>query len=332
MDKKLNGFITMSKNALNIYTLSITTQREFHKLMNSKESFSKNLSSAENLKLKILYEQLQKAWNLNNTEELKEDLDKKYNELRLIQNELKKNSKNIEMEFEVELKEILKQEERILEQRKKTLIEKKKNIISSLKKMKEQSENEIELWKNDILREEQKLKKGKENLENQSSKLNSLNQLKENIEKSNKKLQEVLQELEKEKKITSKLENNYLKNIKDYEKTQKNGLKDKTLKLNQKKKDFQAFLNKERETLNLNLKEFEEIELNKLKGQIIQENPNSPRDLKEYLLQEAFSMIGMKEKTLLKEIEQRWNALKRGLTKNGIKASDYIKKMEKNIK
>ena len=102
--------------------------------------------------------------------------------------------------------------------------------------------------------------------------------------------------------------------------------------MTQKKKDFQAFLNKERETLNLNLKEFEEIELNKLKDQIIQENPNSPRDLKEYLLQEAFSMIGMKEKTLLKEIEQRWNALERGLTKNGIKTSDYITKMEKNIK
>jgi len=72
--------------------------------------------------------------------------------------------------------------------------------------------------------------------------------------------------------------------------------------------------------------------LNKLKNQIIHENPNSPTDLKEYLLQEAFSMIGMKEKTLSREIEERWNALERGLTRVGIKSRDYIAKMEKNIK
>ena len=265
LDKKLNGFITMSKNALTIYTPPITTQRELHKLMNSKESFSKNLSSAENLKLKILYEQLQKVWNLNNTKELKENLDKNYNELRLIQNELKKNSKNIEMEFEDELKENLNQEEREIKLREKILTEKKKNLTYSLETMKEQSKSEVLLWKNDILNEEQKLKKGKENLVNQSAKLNSLNLQKKNIEKKEKEFQKQLQELEREKKITSKLENNYLKNIKDYKTSNTSGINNRLLKFNQKKEDFQHYLNKKKENLNLNLKEFEKAEFAEIK-------------------------------------------------------------------
>ncbi len=61
------------------------------------------------------------------------------------------------------------------------------------------------------------------------------------------------------------------------------------------------------------------------------ENSDSRQDLKEYLKQETFSLIGMKEKTLSKEIEQRWNALERGLIKTGIKADEFVKKMERNI-
>ena len=107
-------------------------------------------------------------------------------------------------------------------------------------------------------------------------------------------------------------------------------LEEKRKKLKKKKTAYQNSLNKKRETLNQNLKNFETEQLNKLKTQILKEHPNSPDDLKEYLMQEAFSMIGMKERTLLKEIEQRWNALERGLTKIGIKPDEFISKMEQN--
>ncbi|MBF4986461.1 hypothetical protein FNJ87_19840, partial [Nonlabens mediterrranea] len=57
-------------------------QRRYHQLMNSRENFSKNLSIAENRKLASLYGQLQDSYEQNLTEELKDTLDQKYQELR----------------------------------------------------------------------------------------------------------------------------------------------------------------------------------------------------------------------------------------------------------
>jgi len=98
-----------------------------------------------------LYEQLQNVWNRNNTEELKEDLEKKYNELRTIQSELKKSSKSIEMEFENELKKSLSREENLLKQKEKNLIEKKKTSKNFIKMKKENLTPTLEKYR----REEQ---------------------------------------------------------------------------------------------------------------------------------------------------------------------------------
>ena len=80
------------------------------------------------------------------------------------------------------------------------------------------------------------------------------------------------------------------------------------------------------------LDKIEKEQLEKLKIEILQENPNCPEELKQYLVQDAYSMIGMRERTLSKEIEQRWNALERGLTKIGRTPKDFIEQMENNEK
>ncbi|MFC6858963.1 hypothetical protein [Zunongwangia atlantica] len=80
------------------------------------------------------------------------------------------------------------------------------------------------------------------------------------------------------------------------------------------------------------LDKIEKEQLEKLKIEILQENPNCPDELKQYLMQDAYSMIGMRERTLSKEIEQRWNALERGLTKIGRTPKDFIEQMENNEK
>ena len=80
------------------------------------------------------------------------------------------------------------------------------------------------------------------------------------------------------------------------------------------------------------LDKIEKEQLEKLKIEILQENPNCPEELKQYLVQDAYSVIGMRERTLSKEIEQRWNALERGLTKIGRTPKDFIEQMENNEK
>ena len=80
------------------------------------------------------------------------------------------------------------------------------------------------------------------------------------------------------------------------------------------------------------LDKIEKEQLEKLKIEILQENQNCPDELKQYLMQDAYSMIGMRERTLSKEIEQRWNALERGLTKIGRTPKDFIEQMENNEK
>jgi ABC-type phosphate transport system auxiliary subunit len=136
--------------------------------------------------------------------------------------------------------------------------------------------------------------------------------------------------LEKELTKTLEIEKTYLKNL--------SNLKEKNLKdlnklreiLKSKEKNYQISLKREKENLNMNLTELENKELDKLKMKILENLPNSLQNLKKYSIRETYSMIGKKNKIIMRDTEKLMTALEMGLTKNGIKTSDFIEKMEKN--
>src|SRR4051812_7988696 len=101
----------MKKNHLLMYQFPLQIQREYHHLMKTKESFSKNLSRAEHLKLVTLYAQLVDVWNQNHTEKLSKELDLKFQELREIQKELESDCKNFKQTIEKSFQEDLRREE-----------------------------------------------------------------------------------------------------------------------------------------------------------------------------------------------------------------------------
>jgi chromosome segregation ATPase len=144
----------MSNQTPNIYKFPKLVEKEFHQLMTTKESFSKNLLSADRHKLETLYDQLQNAWDLNNTHILNDRLQMKYLEVRQTQRIMNQDWTHYEKSIEKELQKDLKAKLKTLEDRTKDL-EIKKEISIDI----------IRAWKDDINKKNLILNEKKENLE-----------------------------------------------------------------------------------------------------------------------------------------------------------------------
>jgi hypothetical protein len=143
----------MSKKELNTYELPHQIQREFHQLMNSKENFKKNLSHAEQQKLETLYAQLKDVWNQSLIETLKASLEEKYQELRQMQKLIEQDWTEYERIVETELKEDIKQKSTRLNQESGRLQQTQNNL-----------NRDIQIWKNDIIIRDTKLRARIKNL------------------------------------------------------------------------------------------------------------------------------------------------------------------------
>ena len=171
---------------------------------------SENLSSADETKLAILYDQLQNAWNRNCINELNLTLDKKYNELKELQESMNQDWKKYKEELRLKYLQNLEKEE--------------KNLTKEIADFNQTKET----WKEDIIQKETYLEKNKRILTGKLSFDIELENLKKKLEASLNLKRELLKKTKEELEVSSNqtkvLRENLMmkrdqsmKNLKDYE-------------------------------------------------------------------------------------------------------------------
>lgn len=194
----------------NMYQLPLEIQKEFHYLMKSKESFSSKLTIAEQRKLETLYAKLINAWSRNRTEELNNSLNKKYNELRKLQESINQDWMKYKTELRLKYLQNLEKEE--------------KNLTKEIADFNQTKET----WKEDIIQKETYLEKNKRILTGKLSFDTELENLKKKLEASLNLKRELLKKTKEELEVSSNqtkvLRENLMmkrdqsmKNLKDYE-------------------------------------------------------------------------------------------------------------------
>lgn len=194
----------------NMYQLPLEIQKEFHYLMKSKESFSSKLTIAEQRKLETLYAKLINAWSRNRTEELNNSLNKKYNELRKLQESINQDWMKYKTELRLKYLQNLEKEE--------------KNLTKEIADFNQTKET----WKEDIIQKETYLEKKKRILTGKLSFDTELENLKKKLEASLNLKRELLKKTKEELEVSSNqtkvLRENLMmkrdqsmKNLKDYE-------------------------------------------------------------------------------------------------------------------
>src|SRR5690606_39079921 len=162
-----------AKQTPNTYEFPLELQKEYWNLMKSKNEFLKKTSTVAKRDLITRYELLENAFNQNRTEELNTTLNRKYQELRMLQNELNKNSKTWKEDM---MKKYMLQLRVNMNQLnfKKSSLEKKKAIF----------EEKLKTWKQDILTKKENLSKKTETYQELSANTLSLEKLRKELEDS----------------------------------------------------------------------------------------------------------------------------------------------------
>ena len=312
--------------------------------MKTKEGFLKSLTNAEQLKLRILYDQLQDVWNQNKTEQLLEILNQKYQELKetpriteYLTNNFEINMKNelkdYETRFEAELKQDITSEELELKQKSKILKMKKENLADNvmrrnsnmkqiLKSLEqelntqqlnfiEKEENQLqldtELWENNILGKLEKLKQ-KQNNQNEIS------------EKFQLKVTQLIDILKAKATLFAEIEEKSMKlkiAKEEYERLLNWNRKinsDLRIKLEKMKSESETNLMRIEENLSQNFKNYEKTLLMQLGQELIQEM-DLPLTSKNYLKNCLEFPISLRIKNLKQDKEKRKKAYKWGLQK-----------------
>ena len=324
-----------------IYEFPEEIRTNYMRLMSSKESFLKKLSSAERRTLQTLYDQLTDAWNQNTTKKLNSDLDQKYQELRTMQEELQENCKSYALQYEQELKDQLEIKESILKMDRSQLMS---NVLT---------------WKQDIIEREQRLDRKKEKLTAKRSELNANSEVlemdQELLKVEEEKLRTEEEKLKKlkemkasaERKLKTELQNlrvtlqnkridlmTKLQGLKEKNESDLNTLRSKKKIESQKLKEKQTAYNQKREEIRQELRQKNLSSLNglldSLKEEILTEFSHYPTGIKNYLMQEEFLMISKSKSVLSKELSQRQNALTRKLTRLGIDVEDFLSQFDSN--
>jgi len=348
----------MSKKEQNIYQLPYEVQREYHKLMNSKESFLKKHSHAELRKLETLYARLQDVWNQNRIENLKMDLEKKSQELREIQNQIGQGLQSYEQIVEAELKEDLNLKTKALTNRIETFQLKKSDLRLQVKNWKEDLQERekrllikisdsklMEQEKELILKEEKEkyIKREKELsktlLKRENEELEILNLLKLDSEKIMTEYKEKLDNFTLESRITSTQELPYQQDLESLNETHQEKMKKMRAEKSERLKQFQEqqqtnleSLKNLRTELEKSLKDYEANLVGQLRQEMSEEIVNCQEELVSYFRQGDEFSITKKTTSLLNETEKLGTALGRELTKIGMTKEEYFRKFDKNKK
>lgn len=324
----------MNKNPLSTYQFPRHLERQYHLLMKSKENFLKKLIPAEQRKLETSYSLLKNAWDQNHTEQLKNFLDEKYQELR----EIQKQNENGQVEYKKELtyKWNLNLEEKW------TDLEMKKIQLQLKKKT---FENTVKIWKTDIIKKEKNWSEKRQRLENElKQKLEQkdlealmLKEEKENLENKQKQLNDLLL---RKKQLSDNL-NSTLKSSQNELNEKKPIIEKKLSDLKRTKNELAKSYESQLQTYRIDLKKHEETlkedsnkkileMLRELRIEMEAESQNFPDQLREYWRTGDFLTITKMNSTLQNDIIKLTNALKKGVTKIGKTSEEFMAWMDQN--
>lgn len=332
------------------YDLPIEVQRMYHQLMNSKSNFLKRLTHAENQSLTTSYERLIDTWNRNHIGALRSALEQTSLELRRMQTELASNFE----EFRKGTREQLKAD---LLKRSKSLKVQSRSFDKSSKSL----NDAVQTWKHDILQRETNLRmlrarftrisKGQNEILQSAEKklksnqtrsglltkeyeqaLMSLNALKtENLEKRQQKINDL-------SKRVANLKLRKVDFLNGLENRTETGEPNRTDLFARKKEASESLsvirlknqeaLSTERSNLEQNLRNYEEELLRQLQIDLLKEDQNLPKELRQFFLTESTSLVSRKLNVIEKERKALSKILDRESLKRGIDRADLVKQFD----
>lgn len=326
----------MSKSKPTTYSYPQEVEREYHLLMNSRESFLKqsNLTNAERSNLTILYERLISAWARNHIELLNMQLSNKYDGLRRMQNELAESGDNFRNELDNQLKTTI-------ERKRKSLIARQ----NSLAKANERLQENLRIWKDDIEQRQASLSQHKE-ATNRTAKqrLNELNETlaswdKVEIQLANKRTRLNAKKnawqnaIVEKKKVLSATQAEYDRIWKEWNKQSQAyqaATQNLTTSLEANLLHEQSLLDKKlnevKQECEQNLNAQEENHLKQLRAAIANELPEAHSELKQYLKDGDFSSLSMKKYVTSSDSEKLRQYLIRNLTKIGVDFEAFMQR------
>lgn len=298
--------------------------KEYQQLMQSRSAFSENLSRADRAKLAILYERLKSVWELNITTKLSETLERSYQELNQLQEQVGQNWTIYESTIENELKRDIAEKLTKLERA-------KANSSSALAQRKKKLELQNENWRNDILAREMHLSAEEERLNSLSALSTTLRDLQQQLQQNKAVLKTKLGDLTQESSSYHEIETQLQADLNSLKSRNNQDLKEKQNVYDQRWRESQEDLNKSGQNYQQLLRTAEKEQLKQLRTEIALEIPNLRRDLKDLWIAGELSLIGTMYKSRMTESEKLMTALETNLTKNGINVQDYLDKMDRNI-
>ena len=316
----------------NTYQFPQEIRTTYLRLMSSKESFLKKLSNAERQRLETYYAQLKSAWEENITEQLKEDLEAIYQELRELQMEKASNCREYETQYEKDLMNRLEIDEAQLKIDEEHYQKRKADCINDIRQREER-----------LVSKTRKLRNKQLWLRKRSSQqLKDLEAARGLIESKEKKLTQKRNKLNETSRLRKAEERAYNRNRKDYEEslnllneqleqTQNNAIKEERAKLTEderilemNRRRCQDDVNKKKETLRQQSLTTLQVPLNAYKEELLTGISNCPTDIINYLKREEFSAIMRLDSALRKDLPELEEALNRELTRSGIDPNDFL--------
>jgi len=333
----------MSKKSLNTYQFPNQIQREYNLLMKSRESFLRNLTSAEQRKLETSYQLLKNVWDQNTTLKLNEILDQKYQGLREIQKDIETNGEEYAKIEELKLQKSMQMKLQNLNQRK-----------SELNRMNSDFKNTVKIWKTDIIQREKKLNAIQNPIEIQNSYLaEKRNILTEQLTMKKMLLEQLMTSREnwrKKKEILDQLEIKLNEDLRIEEENCSKVLNEIQL---EKKKKRSLELKRISEThqrnldlMNLNFeKDLTMIEehaktnlmtttiklLENLKKEKLERMSEFPEKLKNLIVLWPYWSICQQNTSIENESKQLTKQLEQRLIKIGINKDDFLLMMDNNL-
>lgn len=326
----------MKKEQPDTYQFPVEIQKRFYRLINSKDDFLRNLSTAERRKLETLYAQLNAAWKANNTDQLSSTLTRKYHELRTSQHELNNNCSAFRHHTRSGLKKQFVAAYSHLQKRQ-----------EECHRRSVQLKQDVKTWKDDIIRRDTNWSVQKQNIDRTTrTKLSELQRISSNLEQETARYQNAKNSLQqKQQELTSELEKQseqqqifndeqkrcQMNSDKLRAEWSKRIASKKRLSeqiLDDKRRQMKKLTDEYERSLENDTKAIEEQWLKQLREQMANELSDCHPELLSWLKQGDLSSIHRRSTLLSKESEQLTKLLNQGLIRVGLSLDGFLAKSD----
>lgn len=313
-----------------------TSQRAYQRLMSTRDSFLRKLSTAEQRKLITSYELLINSWAQNLTEKQSSIIAELSAKLNSLLQELKNNGMSLKTSIELQVNQHISEN-----------LTKLTNEETDLQQQRQSLADIIKIWTKDIDEKNGNLKKrqrylnqvyaqrnshqaaAEDQLQQDEAKLKEMtkahehewtNSLKESYDQltaSEQELNELLQVKEQLSNDYANLSKKSLDDLKDYSAKRQPNLTNLKQVREQQLSNYKQMERTSQSALENSLKNYESELLKPLKNEMLTELQGFPEDLKRYWMDEDISWLSRMPKVTTEGSAQLKNSLTRQLAKRG---------------